>query len=83
MGRLPEKLARDKIELDLDAGLRALRYRFLTGAGGHTDAFTLLYIVGHDTIKSTMRYVHPRVESVSRAFGRIDQRKKPAKSAEQ
>jgi len=81
MGRLREKLARDKIKLDPDAGLHTLRHTFLTEAGEHTDAFTLQYIAGHDTIKTTMRYVHPRAESVSRAFGRINQKKKPAESA--
>ena len=82
MGRLREKLARDKIKLDPDAGLHTLRHTFLTEAGEHTDAFTLQYIVGHDTIKTTMRYVHPRAESVSRAFGRINQKKNRAESAE-
>jgi hypothetical protein len=53
----------------------------LTEAAEHTDAFTLQYIAGHDTIKTTMRYVHPRAESVSRAFGGINQKKKPAESA--
>src|SRR6266481_1666488 len=81
MVRLREKLARDKIKLDPDAGLHTLRHTFLTEAGEHTDAFTLQYIAGHDTIKTTMRYVHPRAESVSRAFGRINQKKKPAESA--
>jgi integrase len=33
MGRLREKLARDKIKLDLDAGLHTLRHTFLTEAG--------------------------------------------------
>ena len=81
MGRLREELARDKIKLDPEAGLHTLRHTFLTEAGEHTDAFTLQYIAGHDTIRNTMRYVHPRVESVSRAFGRINQRKKPAEPA--
>src|ERR1700716_1147128 len=81
MGRLREKLARDKMKLDLDAGLHTLRHTFLTEAGEHTDAFTLQYIAGHDTIKTTMRYVHPRAESVSRAFGRINQKKNRAESA--
>jgi integrase len=81
MGRLRKKLARDKIKIDSDAGLHTPRHTFLTEAGEHTDAFTLQYIAGHDTIKTTMRYVHPRAESVSRAFGRINQKKKPAESA--
>jgi integrase len=76
MERLREKLARDKIKLDPDAGLHTLRHTFLTEAGEHTDAFTLQYIAGHDTIKTTMRYVHPRAESVSRTFGRINQNQK-------
>lgn len=81
MGRLREKLARDKIRIDSDAGLHTLRHTFLTEAGEYTDAFTLQYIAGHDTIKTTMRYVHPWAESVSRAFGRINRKKKPAQSA--
>jgi integrase len=63
MGRLREKLARDKIKIDPDVGLHPLRHTFLTEAREHTDAFTLQYIAGHDTIKTTMRYVHPRAES--------------------
>src|SRR5207244_12889634 len=62
IGRLREKLARDKIKLDPDAGLHTLRHTFLTEAGEHTDAFTLQYIAGHDTIKTTMRYVHHPAE---------------------
>lgn len=80
MGRLRE-MARDKIRIDSDAGLHTLRHTFLTEAGEYTDAFTLQYIAGHDTIKTTMRYVHPRAESVSRAFGRINRKKRPAQSA--
>jgi integrase len=55
MGRL-----RDKIKTDPDAGLHTLRHTLLTEAEEYTDAFTLQYIAGHDTIKTTMRYVHPR-----------------------
>jgi len=68
----------DKIKTDPDAGLHTLRHTFLTEAGEYADAFTR---AGHDTIKTTMRYVHPREESVSRAFGRINRKKKPARSA--
>jgi integrase len=82
MGRLREKLLHDKINLDPDAGLHALRHTFLTKAGEYTDAFTLQYIAGHDIIKTTMRYVHPRAESVSWALGRINQGKKPAESVD-
>jgi hypothetical protein len=53
----------------------------LTEAGERTDAFTLQNIARHDTIKTTMRDVHPRAESFSRAFGCINQKKKPAESA--
>ncbi len=60
MRRLREKLARDKIKLDPNAGLYTLRHTFLTEAGEHTGAFRLQYIAGHDTIKTTMRYVHLR-----------------------
>ena len=80
MGRLRE-MARDKIKIDSDAGLHTLRHTFLTEAGEYTDAFTLQYIAAHETIKTTMRYVHPRAESVSRAFGRINRKKRPAQSA--
>jgi integrase len=54
MGRL-----HDKIKSDPDAGLHALRHTFLTEAVECTDAFTLQYIAGHDTIKTTMRCVLP------------------------
>ena len=67
MGRL-----RDKIKTDPDAGLHTLRHTFLTEAGQYTEAFTLQYIAGHDTIKTTMRYVHPR-SGVSQPGVRSDQ----------
>jgi integrase len=54
MGRL-----HDKIKTDPDAGLLTLRHTFLTEAGEYMDAFRLQYIAGHDTIKTTMRYVLP------------------------
>lgn len=51
---------RGKISTHPDAGLHALRHTFLTEAGEYTDPFTLQYVAGHDNIKTTMRYVHPR-----------------------
>jgi len=49
----------------------ALRHTFLTEAGEHTDPFTLQYVAGHDNIKTTMRYVHPRAEAVEKLFERL------------
>jgi integrase len=46
------------------AGLHAMRHTFLTEAGEYTDPFTLQSVVGHDNIKTTMRYVHPREAAV-------------------
>jgi hypothetical protein len=69
---------RGKITNDTNAGLHTLRHAFLTEAGECTAAFTLQYIAGHDTIKTTMWYVRPRAESVSWAFSRINRKKKPA-----
>jgi len=44
--------------------------RFSTEAGEHTDPFTLQYVAGHDTIKTTMRYVHSREDAVEKLFAR-------------
>jgi integrase len=44
--------------VDPDARLHTLRHTFLTEAGEHTDVVKLQYFAGHDTIKTTMRYVH-------------------------
>ena len=73
---LEEQIARirTKIKTHPDAGLHALRHTFLTEAGEHTDPFTLQYVAGHDNIKTTMRYVHPRESAVQKfvcALGRI------------
>jgi Phage integrase family len=62
---------RRQIEPHPDAGLHALRHRFLTEAAQYTDPFTLQYVAGHDTIKTTMRYVHPREEAVRKLFVRL------------
>ncbi len=37
----------------------------------HTDPFTLQYVAGHDNIKTTMPYVHPREEAVRKLFVRL------------
>jgi hypothetical protein len=68
---------RGKIATHPDAGLHAMRHRFLTEAGEHTDAFTLQYVAGHDNIKTTMRYVHPREDAVEKLFGRLGELERP------
>ena len=70
---LEEQIARlrKKIKTHPDAGLHALRHTFLTEAGEYTDPFTLQYVAGHDNIKTTMRYVHPREEAVEKLFVRL------------
>ena len=49
-------------------GLHGLRHIFLTEAGGCTHPFTLQYVAGHDSIKTTMRYVHPQANAVQDLF---------------
>jgi hypothetical protein len=58
-----------------DAGL--FRHTFLTEAGEHTDPFTLQYVAGHDNIKTTMRYVHPREDAVENLFRRLGKLERP------
>ena len=36
-----------------------------------TDPFTLQYVAGHDSIKTTMRYVHPQEDRVEKLFIRL------------
>ncbi len=44
---------------------------FLTEAGEYADPFTLQYVAGHDSIKTTMRCVHPQADAVQRLFVRL------------
>jgi integrase len=72
MGRV-----RSRINSHPDSGLHALRHTFLTEAGQYTDPFTLQYVAGHDTIKTTMRYVHPQEEAVRKLFVRLGGLERP------
>jgi integrase len=76
---LEEQMAqlRKKVKTHPDAGLHALRHTFLTEAGEYTDPFTLQYVAGHDNIKTTMRYVHPREEAVEKLFVRLGNLERP------
>ena len=67
---------RKKIKTHPDAGLH-MRHTFLTEAGEYTDPFTLQYVAGHDNIKTTMRYVHPREAAVHKLFARLAQLQRP------
>jgi integrase len=73
---------RKKITTHADAGLHALRHTFLTEAGEHTDPFTLQYVAGHDNIKTTMRYVHPREDAVEKLFVRLGKLPRPENRVE-
>jgi integrase len=73
---------RKKIKTHPDAGLHALRHTFLTEAGEYTDPFTLQYVAGHDNIKTTMRYVHPREDAVQKLFVRLGELERPEAGAE-
>jgi hypothetical protein len=42
-----------------------------------TDPFTLQYVAGHDNIKTTMRYVHPREAAVHKLFARLADLEQP------
>ena len=75
--RLYEEPLRKKIKTHPYAGLHALRHTFLTEAGEYTDPFTLQYVAGHDNIKTTMRYVHPREEAVEKLFVRLGDLERP------
>jgi hypothetical protein len=54
-----------------------MRHTFLTEAGEYTDPFTLQYVAGHDNIKTTMRYVHPREAAVHKLFARLSELQRP------
>jgi integrase len=71
---------RKKIKTHPDAGLHAMRHTFLTEAGEYTDPFTLQYVAGHDNIKTTMRYVHPREAAVHKLFARLADLPRPEES---
>jgi integrase len=62
---------RKKIKTRPDAGLHALRHTFLAEAGEYTAPFTLQYVAGHDNIKTTIRYIHPREAAVHKLFARL------------
>jgi hypothetical protein len=46
-------------------------------SGAYTDPFTLQYVAGHDNIKTTMRYVHPRDAAVHKFFARLADLQRP------
>jgi len=54
-----------------------MRHAFLTEAGEYTDPFTLQYVAGHDNIKTTIRYIHPREAAVHKLFARLADLQQP------
>jgi len=71
---------RDKIKTDPDAGLHTLRQAFFEGGWGVYGRFYAAIHRRARHLKTTMRYVHPRSESVAFSVG-INREKKPARSA--
>lgn len=43
----------------------------LTWLAPHTDTYTLAKIAGHASITMTMKYIHPQVEAVEKAFRKM------------
>jgi hypothetical protein len=54
-----------------------MRHTFLTEAGEYTGPFTLQYVAGHDNIKTTMRYVHPREAAAHKLFAPLADLQRP------
>jgi len=46
------------------------------------DAFTIMRIAGHSSVKVSERYVHPSAESLERGFARLEAFNKAAVAAE-
>ena len=66
--------------LDIQISLHLLSFQVVPDAGcGITarDPFTLQYVAGHDSIKTTMRYVHPREDAVEKLFARLGNLPRP------
>ena len=70
-----------------DACLHPLRHPFLTETGEYTeyaddtDLFTLHYVARDDTIKITIRYVHPREAADHELFARLADLQRPRSAA--
>ena len=55
---------------------------FLTEAGEYSDPFILQYVAGHDNIKITVSYVHPREAAVHKLFARLADLERPEERTE-
>jgi hypothetical protein len=62
---------RTRIQIRPDAGLHGLRHTLLTQAASCTDPLPLQYVAGHDSIKTTTRYVHPQANAVQELFPKL------------
>ncbi len=68
---------RKALSLPADFVLHSLRHTFGTRLGEEgVDVFTLMRIMGHSTVEMTKRYVHPTPEIVTRAFERLEARRR-------
>ena len=60
-----------KINAHSNTAIHGRRHTFLSEAGKRCDPITLQYVAGHDSIKTTMRYVHPQEDTVETLFVRL------------
>jgi len=64
---------RDTVGLPKDFVLHSFRHSMLTRLGeAGVDAFTIMRIAGHSSVKVSERYVHPSAEAMERAFERLE-----------
>jgi integrase len=75
---------REKLGLPKDFVLHSFRHSMLTRLGeAGVDAFTIMRIAGHSSVKVSERYVHPSAESLERGFERLEAFNKAALAAEE
>lgn len=67
-----------------DFVLHSLRHTFLTRLGeAGVDAFTIMRIAGHSSVKVSERYVHPSNDALERAFERLESFNRTARGAQE
>lgn len=85
--RIDHLHARTQAALNLPQGfvLHSLRHTFLTRLGlAGVEAFTIMKLAGHSSVRVSQRYVHPTPEAMEQAVMRLERlngRAKPVETA--